>query len=126
MAELTGPNNCAECGTPLSQATVEAGDAGSLVIAFGDEMVEIPGLYICTNCAGAIMVGEKDRTVTPERAVEFLTGTYIPILAHVMTNAQNEFALAHSRFHDCKEIAEKLDPGLEVTLAWATLDEGEN
>ena len=100
MAELTGPDNCAECGTHLSAETALAGDAGPLVVAFDGGMTEIPGLYVCTECAGAVMVGEKPSTVTLEQAVKFLTEIYIPLLADYMTTAQNELAAAYNRFMD--------------------------
>ena len=121
MAELTGPMNCAECGTDTSIEVYEAGDCDQLVIAFGGELVEIPGLVICTNCAGAVMVGERESTVTPERAVEFLTSVYAPILASVMTEYHNQFTVAYNRFADLKETAEKLDPNCEILLGMIDL-----
>ena len=122
MAELAGPNNCAECGTETPLDMCLNGDADSLVIPFGDELIEIPGLYVCTGCAGAIMVGERERTVTPERAVEFLTKVYIPLLATHMTYHQNEMAVAYNRFLDCAEAAGKLDPSMSVSLGVIELD----
>lgn len=122
MAELTGPNNCAECGRPTPLDMAEAGDAGALVIPINGDMVEVPGLYVCTDCAGSVMVGEREATVTPERAVKFLTETYIPILASFMTHHKNEFAIVYSRFMDCKKAAEKLDPDISVELGVIELD----
>jgi hypothetical protein len=109
MAELTGPSNCAECGTETPLETVRNGDAGALVLATPTGMVEVPGLYVCTGCAGAIMVGEKAPTVTPERAVAFLADEYLPRLAMSLS-------MSYNRFIDCKEAVEALDPTVEVGL----------
>ena len=122
MAQLTGPNNCAECGIPTPIDMTLNGDAGALVIPVEDDLVEVPGLYVCTGCAGAIMVGEREATATPERALDFLTGIYIPRLADAMTQAQNELAAAYNRFQDCAEAARKLDPSISVELGVITLD----
>jgi|SRR5579859_1781599 len=116
MAELTGPANCAECGTYLDETVVIAGDAGPLVVSVNETMTEIPGLYVCTPCAGAIMVGEKQATATAERALEFLTGDYILKLAEFMTVHYNEFITAQNRFMDCKKAAEIIDPEMEVSI----------
>ena len=123
MAELTGPNNCAECGTDTPIEVLQAGDAGALVIAIDGDMVEVPGLYVCTNCAGAIMVGEREATVTPERAVEFLTDTYAGLLAMYMTAAYNEYISARRRFNDVKAAAEKLDPNTQIELGVIPLED---
>jgi hypothetical protein len=123
MAQLTGPDNCAECGAETPLETVFNGDSGPLVIPVNDDLVEIPGLYVCTNCAGAIMVGEKEATVTPERALGFLTDTYLPRLAEHMTIHQNEMVLAYRRARDCINAAGKLDPDIEIALAEFELDD---
>jgi hypothetical protein len=78
--ELTGPGNCAECGTPTPIEACLAGDAGQLVVSIKGHAIEVPGLYVCTGCAGAIMVGEREPTVTWEAARDFLNDIYGPIL----------------------------------------------
>lgn len=78
--ELTGPDNCAECGTPTPLETVLAGDAGALVVSIRGHAIEVPGLYVCTNCAGSIMVGEREPSVTWDAAMAFLNDIYGPLL----------------------------------------------
>jgi hypothetical protein len=78
--KLTGPHNCAECGTRLTAKAVLAGDAGHLLVNIRGHAIEIPGLYVCTPCAGAIMVGEKQSQVTLEAASAFLNDEYGPRL----------------------------------------------
>ena len=104
MTPELGPDNCAECGTEITEQTMLAGDAGPLVLATDDGMTGIPGLYVCTNCAGAIMVGERQATITRERAVGFLADIYAPKLAM-------HLSLAYNRFIDCKLAVEALSDG---------------
>ena len=107
--ELTGPDNCAECGTGILAETVLDGDAGALVLATDTGMVEVPGLYVCTNCAGEIMVGERQPTATPDRVLKFLTEDYAPALAMHLT-------LTYNRFIDVKTAVEELEPGHTIEL----------
>jgi hypothetical protein len=124
MAELTGPNNCAECGTETPFEVYLAGDAGALrITAPNGELVAIPGLAICTDCAGSIMVGEREPTVTVERAVQWLTEGYAPMLASIMTDRYNDLMLTHSRFQDVKDAAEALDPHIGIELAMVDMDD---
>jgi hypothetical protein len=76
---LTGPNNCAECGTSTPIEVALAGDAGPFVFTIEGVRIEVPGLYVCTSCAGAIMVGEKQSGVTYADAAMFLAETYVPL-----------------------------------------------
>lgn len=122
MTELTGPGRCAECGKDVPIEAVFSHDAAPLVVPVNGETIEVPGLYICTPCAGAIMVGDKAATVTAERATDFLTKVYIPILADHMTEYQNNLVMAYNRFQDCKTAAEALCPGLRVEMAAIDLD----
>jgi hypothetical protein len=92
------------------------------MLPFNGELVEVPGLYVCTPCAGAIMVGDKECTVTPEQAVTFLTDIYVSKLAYAMTVAQNDLVMAYNRFKDVKKAAETLKPGLEVGLGVVDMD----
>ena len=78
--ELTGPGNCAECGTPTPLESCLAGDAGPLVVSVKGHAIEVPGLYVCTECAGSIMVGEREPTVTWDAAMAFLNDIYGPLL----------------------------------------------
>lgn len=129
MAELIGPANCAECGTPLEEI-VRAGDAGPLVLTVHGHLIEVPGLYVCTPCAGAVMVGEKDSTVGLHDAAEYLVDKFLPMLelfmeCHLDDADPAELLLAYHRAHEAAHVAELLAlGGLMEAMDEAGSDEG--
>lgn len=82
--ELTGPNNCAECGTPTPLEACLAGDAGALVVSIRGHAIEVPGLYVCTDCAGSIMVGEREPSVTWEAVAAYLNDIFGPMICELL------------------------------------------
>lgn len=109
--KLTGPANCAECGTGITEQTCRDGDAGHFTFTIEDVSVEVPGLYICTPCTAAIMVGERESGVTYEAAAMFLVETYIPLAAAYIDHGDGDKAFAASarhRLHWAMECAEIL------------------
>jgi hypothetical protein len=122
--------NCAECGTGITEQTVLDGDAGPLVMVVEDHMLEVPGLYVCTPCAGAIMVGERRSTVTKMAAVEFLMETYVPLALNWLsrnegTADQAFFESAKARMQEALELAEILCiAGLLEMMEEAAAEEG--
>jgi hypothetical protein len=108
--ELTGPGNCAECGTELTMEATLAGDAGPLVMNIRTHAIEVPGLYVCTPCAGAVMVGEKESAVTFQRAADFLEKVFAPKVAAFIEHAvegdpdPRELIMAVQRLNDIEEV----------------------
>jgi hypothetical protein len=114
---LTGPHNCAECGTGITLETALDGDSGHLVITIRGHKVEIPGLYVCTPCAGAIMAGERESGVTWEAARDFLAGVYRPLLtAHLLLGEPGPDMLLATiaRLNDVMEVKFLLDACIEL------------
>lgn len=104
--ELTGPGNCAECGTGITAIMALEGDAGPFTFTIEDVRLEVPGLYVCFTCAGAIMAGEKQSAVTYEAAVMFLIDSFVPAIARYMARHRDD-EIAYTRLHqalDCAEI----------------------
>ena len=104
MTQLTGPENCAECGTEITPDTV----AESATVTVIGRPLDVPGLYRCAPCAVDIAVGDREPAVTIMAAGEFLTGTHIPLMvawvalfgdadpegaAEVMANVARSFEL---------------------------------
>lgn len=108
--ELTGPDTCAECGTEITLAMVQEGEAGQVFLSVGERIIAVPGLAQCTNCAGEVMVGERVQNVTPEKAAAFLSDVFAPKLAEHMTATYN-------RFQDVARVIRTLNPHMEVELA---------
>lgn len=108
--ELTGPNHCAECGMSITMETFYDGDSGHFTFTIENVTVQVPGLYVCTNCAGAIMVGERESGVSFYDAAMFLMETYIPQAAAYLDRGEGDeafMAAARHRLHkavDCAEI----------------------
>lgn len=113
--ELTGPHNCAECGIKITDAMVLEGEAGPVSLFVNDQLIPIPGLAQCTNCAGEVMVGERESNVTPEKARAFLTEVFAPKLAHNMTALYN-------RFQDVAAVVHAIDPDIEMGMAMIDLE----
>lgn len=113
--ELTGPHNCAECGTEITLAMVEEGEAGPVFLSVNEQVTVIPGLVQCTNCAGEVMVGERESNVTAEKAKAFLTEVFAPKLAENMTKIYN-------RFQDVTAVVHAIDPDIEMGMAMIDLE----
>jgi hypothetical protein len=105
--ELTGPLNCAECGTGLTEEIVTAGDAGPFIFTIRGHMVEVPGLYVCTPCAGAIMVGEKESGVTWAAAADFLENNFAPRVMTLIERSDDmaEIIMAATRLEEIAQMA---------------------
>lgn len=110
--ELTGPGNCAECGTELNAEIVMNEDAGPLRFTVEGHLVEVPGLYVCTPCAGAIMVGEKESGVTLQAAVTFLADDFMPKIIYYISICPDDFEMAFRRLQEASKTAEIL------AMAW--------
>lgn len=113
--QLTGPGNCAECGTVLTEDIVMDGDAGPLTFTIRGHVVEVPGLYVCTPCAGAIMVGEKESGVTWAMAADFLENNFMPKVMAFIDRSENlaEVLMAGARLEEISQMAFVLE-ALEV------------
>jgi DNA-directed RNA polymerase subunit RPC12/RpoP len=105
--KLTGPYNCAECGTGLTMENALDGDSGPLLVNIRGHLIEIPGLYACTPCAGAIMVGEKQSQVTYQAANAFLNDEYGPRLCSALLMGEDspvDVASTLTRLQDVLEV----------------------
>lgn len=122
--ELTGPDNCAECGTEITTATLMADDAGPLVLDIKGHKIEVPGLYVCTPCAGAVMTGERETGVTYEAARDYLRDNFAPKVATFIeiTDDPIEIMIAVSRLNDTLEMAKLLHALVELSKDEGGLD----
>jgi len=110
--KLTGPGNCAECGTGITDLMAMEGDIGHFTFTIQGVTVQVPGLYVCTNCAGAIMAGELESGVTYGAAAGFLTDSFIPAIERYMEvhdgDVEAGVETAHARLHEAMRCAEIL------------------
>lgn len=108
--ELTGPTNCAECGTECTLETALNGDTSGYTITVKGHRIGIPGLSVCTPCAGAIMVGEKEATVTLEAAKAFLDDIWGPKMVMAVLTLPDDIAeLAAGKAVDAAELSALLE-----------------
>jgi hypothetical protein len=84
--KLTGPLNCAECGTPFTDQIILAGGSAPAAVNIRGHQVKIPGLWRCIPCALAISGGQES-TVTMETAMEYLDGIFGPAMVAVVIGA---------------------------------------
>ena len=116
MTELTGPGNCAECGTALPVEAIMSGDGGPLAVDIRGHRIEIPGLYVCTPCAGAIMVGERESGVSLEAIVAFFEGNFGPrLVGAVMTADDRQMAdMCAQRLAEVMELQSLLEAVIQL------------
>lgn len=72
MTTKYSPKACVECGTAINEEGILSGDVGPFRMTVRGHVLEVPAMYVCTPCAGAVMVGEKESTVTFAGVAEFM------------------------------------------------------
>jgi len=78
MTQLTGPANCAECGSKFTSEIIRAGGSQQATVIIRGHLIPVPGLYRCTGCHEAVKAGMRTTGVTLESAKEYLDDIYGP------------------------------------------------
>jgi len=78
MTQLTGPKNCAECGSEFTHEIIAAGGSRQATVIIRGHLIPVPGLYRCTGCHEAVKAGMRVTGVTLESALEYLDEVYGP------------------------------------------------
>jgi hypothetical protein len=104
--KLTGPVNCAECGSAFTEAIIASGGSAPATVNIRGHQVPIPGLWRCIPCTLLIADGSRS-TVTPEAALEYLDDIFGPAMVEAVIMAESHL--------EALRAAEKLAEVLEVS-----------
>jgi hypothetical protein len=89
MTELTGPRNCAECGSEFTEAIILAGGSEAATVTIRGHYIPVPTLYRCKGCAMAVQSGMRQSGITVESAREYLSDVAGPNMVDMLFGAED-------------------------------------
>jgi hypothetical protein len=111
MTQLTGPLNCAECGSAFTEASIKSDGSAPATVNIRGHMVKIPGLWNCIPCTLAIINGRQESGITLEAARNYLDGIFGPVMVGVIIESESlaERLTAADRLAEVLEVSEVLE-----------------
>lgn len=105
MSQLTGPQNCAQCGSEFTVEIILAGGSMPATVEIRGHHIPIPGLWDCTGCHLAIRAGYKPSGITLEAARDYLDGIYGPSMTGAIAWGGPHADVAAERLAECLEVS---------------------